>query len=119
LDAIFDPVTEIVNIADEVPANGLILSDRVQIWLDTSDRHVYIGRGSKWGNEFSHLETSAAKTKVATREEAIVKYREHFPPELLAQLDELEGKRLGCWCKPKACHGDVLVELIWLRRRSN
>ena len=24
----------------------------------------------------------------------------------------LRGKRLGCVCKPKACHGDVLVELI-------
>jgi hypothetical protein len=21
------------------------------------------------------------------------------------------GKKLGCWCRPKACHGDVLIEL--------
>ena len=27
-------------------------------------------------------------------------------------LEELEGKTLGCWCKPKTCHGDVLVELV-------
>jgi hypothetical protein len=26
-------------------------------------------------------------------------------------LDWLMGKRLGCWCKPAACHGDVLVRL--------
>ena len=25
--------------------------------------------------------------------------------------DELKGKTLGCFCKPKSCHGDVLVEL--------
>lgn len=28
------------------------------------------------------------------------------------QLLELEGKNLGCWCKPEACHGDILVKLI-------
>jgi hypothetical protein len=24
---------------------------------------------------------------------------------------EIKGKTLGCWCKPEACHGDVLAEL--------
>lgn len=24
----------------------------------------------------------------------------------------LKGKKLGCWCKPEACHGDVLIKLI-------
>ena len=31
--------------------------------------------------------------------------------DLLAQLHTLKGKRLACWCKPKACHGDVLAKL--------
>ncbi len=31
---------------------------------------------------------------------------------LMSCLHELKGKRLGCWCKPAACHGDVLVELV-------
>ena len=33
-------------------------------------------------------------------------------PDLLAALPELAGKRLGCYCKPEACHGDVLVKLL-------
>ena len=33
-------------------------------------------------------------------------------PELLARLPELEDKILACWGKPKACHGDVLLQLI-------
>lgn len=38
---------------------------------------------------------------------------EHVSPdETRALLLELRGKVLGCWCKPKACHGDVLVKLI-------
>lgn len=28
------------------------------------------------------------------------------------RLRVLAGKRLGCWCKPKPCHGDVLVKLF-------
>lgn len=27
-------------------------------------------------------------------------------------LLKLNGKTLGCWCKPDACHGDILIELI-------
>ena len=29
----------------------------------------------------------------------------------MASLGELGGKRLGCWCAPLSCHGDVLVKL--------
>lgn len=74
---------------------------------------VYIGRPSKWGNPFSHLEATLAKFKVKDREEAINKYREWIVTQkhLMNSLDEIRGKILGCWCKPKACHGDVLVEL--------
>ena len=67
---------------------------------------VYIGRPSKWGNPF----------KIGprmTREEAISHYREWIvrQPELIAALHELKRKRLGCFCKPLPCHGDVLKEL--------
>lgn len=77
---------------------------------------VYIGRGSKWGNPFTHIKNrpTLAQFYVESREEAIEKYREWIltQPQLLADLHELKGKTLGCWCKPKSCHGDVLVELI-------
>lgn len=75
---------------------------------------VYIGRPSKWGNPFSHQNDTIAKFKVATREEAIEKYEQWIKtqPHLMAALPELEGKTLGCWCSPKACHGDVLVRLV-------
>jgi len=31
-------------------------------------------------------------------------------------LPELKGKRLGCWCAPLPCHGDILRELCELYR---
>jgi hypothetical protein len=33
-------------------------------------------------------------------------------PALVEELKKLRGKTLGCWCKPKMCHGDVLISLI-------
>ena len=77
---------------------------------------VYIGRrqwcakevfeASPWANPFSVTKWG--------REGAIKRYEEKLlsRPELLARLPELKGKILACWCKPKACHGDVLLRLI-------
>ena len=79
---------------------------------------IYIGRPSKWGNPFSHIQDgkTIAKYIVSSREEAIESYRlwitEGDGKYLLNDLHELKGKTLGCWCKPKSCHGDILCELI-------
>jgi len=68
---------------------------------------IFIGRGSKWGNPF-------AIGRDGTRERVIKMYEIHVrrSPDLIAALPELAGKRLGCYCKPLDCHGDVLVRLL-------
>ena len=75
------------------------------------DYDVYIGRGSKWGNPF-------VIGKDGTREEVIEKYRlwlweqikgGHILKEDLLKLD---NQRLGCFCKPQACHGDVIARAV-------
>lgn len=73
---------------------------------------VYIGRPSKWGNPFSHI-PGKGECQVPTREDAVECYRRWImtQPQLLADLHELQGKVLGCWCAPQACHGDVLADL--------
>ncbi len=74
---------------------------------------VYIGRPSKWGNPFSHLE-GKGEIKVDTREEAIQGYElylEEHPELVRAAKLELRGKVLGCWCRPKTCHGDILARI--------
>ena len=72
---------------------------------------IYVGRGSKWGNPFSHREGTKANFVVKSRSEAIKKYEEYLlsNDELMNSLHELKGKILGCWCKPKSCHGDILA----------
>ena len=67
---------------------------------------VYIGRPGVWGNPF-------VVGRDGERETLIEKYREYLlnTPDLLLKIPSLQGKTLGCWCKPRACHGDVLAEL--------
>lgn len=83
----------------------------------------YIGRGSKWGNIYTHLPDLAERRGlilVDSREEAVERYDTYLDsrPDLLAALGELEGKRLGCFCKPKACHGDPLARRVNERTRA-
>lgn len=73
-----------------------------------------IDRSGPYGNPFSHKAGTKAQFRVRTREESIQRFREWAPqqPQLMAMLHRLKGQRLGCWCKPLACHGDVYVELL-------
>lgn len=70
---------------------------------------VYVGRPSKWGNPFPLARGASNEA----RAKAVVQYDEWLraQPHLMASLHELRGKVLGCWCAPKACHGDVLARL--------
>lgn len=88
------------------------------------DCDVYIGRrlymggwrleASKWANPFSVKSAGTAARAVAKYREYIMSER----PDLVAAAGrELRGKRLGCWCKPGPCHGDVLAELADADRR--
>ncbi len=77
---------------------------------------ILISRSSKWGNPFSHKENTKALFIVKTRKEAIQNYKEWIingeGKYLLSDLHELKDKILGCFCKPKSCHGDILKELV-------
>ena len=67
---------------------------------------VFVGRPTAWGNPF-HI------GKDGSRQQVIAKYRRWLLSNaaLMARLPELRGKDLVCWCAPKACHADVLLEL--------
>jgi len=69
------------------------------------DYDVYIGRPSKWGNPF-------VIGRDGTREEVINSFRVYATVTGLKEeaQKELKGKRLGCYCAPLACHGDILAE---------
>ena len=51
-----------------------------------------------------------------TRGEAVEAFRKDFESSALLQQLALRlikpGDRCGCWCKPNACHVDVIVDFI-------
>lgn len=76
---------------------------------------VYIGRKTwkydgYFGNPFLVREYG--------REGCLEKYREYFEKRLVEdkefkqRIHELKGKVLGCFCKPEACHGDIIAEYL-------
>ena len=91
-------------------------------WQKVSN-HLYIGRNmnfyvkgttaSKWQNPFSF------KKQNFSVEESLEKYEQHIrSSNLIHEVHELEGKVLGCWCKPNKCHGDVLIKLLEESKQS-
>jgi len=71
---------------------------------------VYIGRPSIFGNPFS--------VKEYGREGCIARYKEYFYKRIKEDVKfkeevlKLKDKVLGCFCKPLACHGDVIKEYL-------
>lgn len=74
------------------------------------DYDVYIGRPSIFGNPFSVMEYG--------RKGAIEKYRQYFHQRILEdqgfkeEVLKLKGKILGCFCAPRPCHGDIIIEYL-------
>lgn len=69
---------------------------------------VYIGRGSPYGNRFVIGEPHPHTGEPMTRDDVCDLFTEHQLPFL--NLDSIRGKDLICFCKPKRCHGDSLLE---------
>lgn len=85
------------------------------------DGDVYIGRAGKgqsgyFGNPFV-LNAGETRGSTIERYEKYARERIKTDTEFRTNVRKLYGKRLFCFCKPHACHGDVLeklaLELFW------
>ena len=79
---------------------------------ENDEYDIYIGRSGKgkdgyFGNPFT----------TGTRSEKIENFKNYAlrrietDEEYRENVKKLYGKTLGCFCKPKRCHGDILAEL--------
>ena len=71
---------------------------------------VYVGRPSIWGNPYEIDHSDITKT----RELVIEAHKKYFiRNDFLVRKakTELKGKDLVCWCAPKPCHADILLEI--------
>ena len=90
---------------------------------------VYIGRAGKgqdgrFGNPVIIGKICPECNKIHTSGRATLPcYKKYLwrklnsDTDFKAQVKALNGKTLGCFCKPKPCHGDVLAKAIeWLNQ---
>lgn len=81
--------------------------------MRTTPYDVAIDRSGPFGNPY-HATSG-------TKADAIAQYRTYFTarvaqdPAFQARVLALRGKRLGCHCAPRPCHGLVIV--AWLREQ--
>ena len=94
-------------------------------WMKNKNEHEYIGRkgvvfidgirfplyDSIWANPYKITENQSREQVLQLYSEYIEKKLES-DNNLVKELLHLKGKKLGCWCKPECCHGDILVDLI-------
>lgn len=73
----------------------------------------YIGRGNVLGNPFS-LEYYSLDESIANHSLYIcyVFANVRSIRSVIEKLSKLSGVKLGCFCKPKKCHGDFIQRLI-------
>ena len=82
--------------------------------IKTDPYDVYIGRAGKGQDGYF-----GNPCKDGTREENIAEFKEYFHYRMAYDatfrhrvITELKDKRLGCFCKPLPCHGDIIAEYL-------
>lgn len=92
--------TIVVNMRDDAHA-------RLWQYAVQQSKAERIDRKSIWGNPFI-IGDDGDRDAVCDAYENI-----YFPhkPRLLAEVSDLRGRALGCWCAPLRCHGDHLARM--------
>lgn len=86
----------------------------VNIYKDEYD--VYIGRKGK--NQDGYFGNPFPLKQGEERGSTLSKYKDYFYKRLENDLEfkekilSLKGKKLGCFCKPNPCHGDIIKEYL-------
>ena len=77
---------------------------------------VYIGRSGRghdgfFGNPFA-MDTHMKRDECLEYYEAYFIDRIATDAEFKRRVLELKDKTLGCFCKPQACHGDIIAKWV-------
>ncbi len=72
-----------------------------------------VGRGQDgyFGNPF-HLGPGEKRGATIERYKLYFHSRLDADPQFKQRVLDLKGKTLGCFCKPHACHGDIIAEYL-------
>lgn len=105
-------MTEVVDFRDHDRPNS-------DFQKDGHPDYVYIGRENNYYGFEESIFHNPYREDEYGREKCIRLFGKYFherldeDSEFQEAVKELQGKTLGCWCKPKDCHGDVIRDYIY------
>jgi hypothetical protein len=78
---------------------------------------IYIGRGSPLGNPYRLHKGAAKGSTLQAYSQWIKKKVMALDTDVMTALLAIkDGDKLGCFCKPQVCHGDIIVKIVkWLQ----
>lgn len=84
--------------------NNVYVGRKGRIWIYFPDnKKIFHYQSSKWCNPFK-------VTKEMSVDESLEKYTDYLIQSgLIHDIDELKGKKLGCWCVGNNCHAKILT----------
>ena len=92
--------------------------DSLEHWLK-NPKHVYVGRNMVYvKGARQHEFANRFSAKKYGRDGCLRRYKTWLidaikDNEVMARLEGLKGKTLGCWCRAdEACHADVIIRLL-------
>jgi len=78
-----------------------------------SGQYAYIGRPSIFGNPFTMRNyTDDERARVIAKFEDYFYNRLETDPAFKEAVMQLKGHDLGCYCAPKPCHGDIILNYL-------
>lgn len=110
--------------SEAAPAEATLPPPRVVHVKTASKDAAYIGRAmpkqgfhqaSDWANDYKPASDSDDDRRTAIRLYVV----RLLDQPVRAHLHSLAGRDIACWCHPKRCHGDAIVELVALVRFAN
>lgn len=103
-----------------------IVNTHTEMW------EIFCGRGSIYGNPFIIRKDGDRNEVVRKHKEWIDKWliegvevvlivqgKKYSNKEVINNIEQLRGKKCGCYCKPLACHLDYLKEILEKRNANN
>jgi hypothetical protein len=108
--------TTVVNVRDAEQGKHTVYIGRPGIFKSL-EKKFGTNKPMNWGNPY----LVGDKAGQHSRKESIRLFREKVLSDqnLLKRIaNELPGEVLGCFCKPEACHGDILAEFADMSTRE-
>jgi len=71
----------------------------------------YPSKSSIWANPYK-IDKNRSREEVIQKYDVYIRNKLKNDVELVEKLKDLTNQKLGCWCYPEECQGNVLMQIM-------